>query len=478
MTEQVLKEDLQLDKEEEGTAIAPAAVPTAETTLEKEEEGVTVAVVDPNNKENVPFSVAVLPAIFSGGADYFGLGTIGPILPYYVASMGESENWVGYITSAQFAGVLVGGVVLGRIADVYGSKRTIMFTLAADVLLFTLTGFCKSGLALAACRMFCGFFTPLVSSISWVISSSDVRPTATKNTVGFNMGVWAFCMSACYMMGSVLGGSLGPQRWSQVHISSAAIALLALAYMFIQDEPPRSDAQTKPEGVDTIVKQPEVLALLLNNVALGIIFTGGLVASSLVMMNELGATPGQVAVFFVINSGGHGLVNFAVLPACIKHYKGPWEAMGGSTALALVCAVCFFFDFAYGSLFVFGLLLVLSSMILPICMTSANITCGQYAAKYTKNARTVVLGMARFCFNVGQILGPLLAVILLKWHKSAQFAGVTLFSVITWGNWYFWHHRVEATEKQKEQQAQKEEEGGVELTALMAPKEEQPERSI
>ena len=37
------------------------------TDLEKEEEG-ALAVVDPNNKEHVPFSVAVVPAILSGGA--------------------------------------------------------------------------------------------------------------------------------------------------------------------------------------------------------------------------------------------------------------------------------------------------------------------------------------------------------------------------------------------------------------------------
>jgi len=182
--------------------------------LEKEEEGKAEAVeveVDPNNKEHVPFSVAVLPAVLSGGADYFGLGVIGPILPYYVSAMGEDESWVGYITSAQFAGVLVGAIVLARFADVYGSKRTIMLTLAADVVFFALTGFCEGAVLLAVCRTLCGFFTPLVSSISWVISSSDVRPSATKNTVGFNMGVWAFSMSAAYMLGSVLGGSLGPE---------------------------------------------------------------------------------------------------------------------------------------------------------------------------------------------------------------------------------------------------------------------------
>jgi len=298
-----------------------------------------------------------------------------------------------------------------------------------------------------------------------------VRPAAAKNTVGFNVSVWAFSMSAAYMLGSVLGGALGPERWKEVHIVSGAVALLALGYMGWQDEPPRADSKARPEGLEVFVRQPEVLALLLNNLALGIIFTGGLVATSLFMMNRLAATPVQVATFFILNSGLHGLANFLVLPYCIKRFHGPWQAMTGSILLALASAMCLLFDFAYSTLVGFCALMFTSSLILPICMTSANIACGAYAAKYTKNARTVALALSRFCFNVGQILGPVLAVVLLRWHRAAQFAGTTLFTVATWAAWFYVHHRVAdaaaAAEKGNGEKENEGEGGAVELTTLV-----------
>jgi len=259
-----------------------------------------------------------------------------------------------------------------------------------------------------------------------------------------------------------------------VHVTSAAVALAALVYMAFQDEPPRSDSKTKPEGIDVFVRQPEVQALLFHNLALGIVFTGGLVAASLVLMKDLAATPVQVATFFVINSGLHGLANFLILPYCMKRFKGPWQAMEGAVLLALMSGVLLLFDFAYSSgLVVFGTLMILSSTILPICMTSANIICGTYAAKYTKNARTVALALARFCFNIGQILGPLLAVVLLKWHRSAQFAGVTFFTVAAWCIWWYFHRRVTNAAAEKEKEKEEEKIGAVELTRLVGAAEAQ-----
>ena len=39
----------------------------------------------------------------------------------------------------------------------------------------------------------------------------------------------------------------------------------------------------------------------------------------------------------------------------------------------------------------------------------ANIYSGQYADRYSKNARSVVLGISRLAFNVGQVIGPVIA---------------------------------------------------------------------
>jgi hypothetical protein len=47
-------------------------------------------------------------ALFSSFADYFGLATLTPTLPYYLAELGvlDIELWTGAIVSSQFAAVV------------------------------------------------------------------------------------------------------------------------------------------------------------------------------------------------------------------------------------------------------------------------------------------------------------------------------------------------------------------------------------
>jgi hypothetical protein len=48
------------------------------------EESTDKKEVDIYSRENIPFTTAVLPSLLAAGADYFGLGVIGPLLPYFV----------------------------------------------------------------------------------------------------------------------------------------------------------------------------------------------------------------------------------------------------------------------------------------------------------------------------------------------------------------------------------------------------------
>ena len=129
------------------------------------------------------FFNAVLPAVFSGGCDYYGLGLISPLLPYFIEGTLDAEKaWIGYITTAQYIGVLLGSLTWGRVADRIGIKKAIQIALAGDVVFFLLTGFCYDVVTLAICRLLAGFFTPLVASISWVITSSRGDPAGTYTT--------------------------------------------------------------------------------------------------------------------------------------------------------------------------------------------------------------------------------------------------------------------------------------------------------
>ena len=92
------------------------------------------------------------------------------------------------------------------------------------------------------------------------------------------------------------------------------------------------------------------------------------------------------------------------------------------------------------SVYVFILISAVTTMALPMFMTSANMVSGQYAAKYTKNSQSFVLGFSRLCFNVGQILGPIVAVILVEVGQGVYFFGIGCFGAVCFLFWNHYHH--------------------------------------
>ena len=298
--------------------------------------------------KEVNFVSAVLPAIFSGGCDYYGLGMISPLLPYYIEStLNADRAWVGYITTAQYIGVLLGSITWGRIADRFGIKRAIQIALLGDVVFFLLTGFCEDVITLALCRLLAGFFTPLVASISWVITSSRGDPGITAK----NMGAWAFAMTVGFMIGSVVGGLLGTENWIAAHASASGLALVGFVAITMSTEPKKAGqvegASNEPEGMDVILKAPEYLALLCTNFYVGLIFTGGVIAASLILAYRMGASPIEVAMYFCFSALLHSGMNFYIIPWGVKKFGSPFPAMKATLFFVMLCNFFMFFDFAY-----------------------------------------------------------------------------------------------------------------------------------
>jgi MFS family permease len=367
---------------------------------------------DKMTAEPLPFYVAVVPAILAGGCDYFGLGVISPLLPYYVRSLGEDEIWIGAVQTAQYCGVICGSIILGRAADTFGRRITMAVALMGDVVFFALTSIAPSVGLLIAVRFFAGVFTPLVASIAWVNDAAQ----GDQRVLAKNMAAWAVTMSLGFMIGSAVGGSLGQGYfgWLTGHLLSAGLALLALCYVVWVQAPPRKDSDVKPLNLDKICRSPEFLAMAALQVVSGICFTGCILMSILLFLELLDGSPLDLALFLIFTSIFHAFESFTILPASMSYFGSPRAGMVGTSLITLAANILACFSFTYSSKISAGAVLLLTSAHLPIFMTGANLIVPIYAERYGQNAKGAAIGFSRLCFNVGQMMGPIIAVSLFE----------------------------------------------------------------
>ena len=388
--------------------------------------------------------VALVPAVLASFCDYFGLGVIGPLLPYWVRDNGAAEVMVGAIQTAQYAGVLLGSFVLGRVADARGRKTAMVVALLGDVLTFTSSGFMPTAASLLVVRFFAGFFTPLVPSIAWITDAANGDAVVRTKY----MAVWGLSMSTAFMVGSALGGALGVGGWVVGHVTSGALALVGLVYAASVAPPPRPNAAARPSGIGAVMRSLEFTWLAACNVIVGIQFTGGLVMISLLIVFRLGVSADVLAIVFVVMALVHVGINFLGVPVSVRLYGSPMPAMSISLAVAMAAHVAFLFEGIVDSSTPLACaLMILSSACLPVFMTGANYVAPNYADRYSKNARGSIIGIARLFFNVGQMLGPIVAAALYAVDFRLYFAAVLIAYVATFVPWRHFHMKAEAAER-------------------------------
>ena len=61
--------------------------------------------------------------------DFVGLGTIMPVLPFFLMDINADIFWLGFILSAQYFGVVVGSIFWGLVADYCGVRKVYLVLL-------------------------------------------------------------------------------------------------------------------------------------------------------------------------------------------------------------------------------------------------------------------------------------------------------------------------------------------------------------
>ena len=127
--------------------------------------------------KRISHSLPYGPAIAATAAEILGQAIVTPALPFYLSEVGVPEadlpRWNGMVMGAQFAAVVLGSLLSGRVGDKCGSAAAVKLALIGQVLFFTLSAFAPFGVVgaptlaatlLLLTRIGAGISTALVSA--------------------------------------------------------------------------------------------------------------------------------------------------------------------------------------------------------------------------------------------------------------------------------------------------------------------------
>jgi putative MFS transporter len=181
--------------------------------------------------EDLPLSRFHIRTVFSGTggqfSDGFVLGIIGIAVSMAAGPLQLNALWIGLLGAASLAGLFMGSLVAGPLADKFGRRKIF----AWDMLLFAALSasqfFVTSPEQLLALRLLLG----LVLGFDYVVSKSLVTEFAPRRYRGRLLSVlaaaWAAGYVAAYLIGFVLR-DLGPDAWRIMLAVSGIPALLIL----------------------------------------------------------------------------------------------------------------------------------------------------------------------------------------------------------------------------------------------------------
>ncbi len=185
----------------------------------------------PVSFEDLPLSRFHIRTVVSGTggqfSDGFVLGIIGIAVSMAAGPLQLNALWMGLLGAASLAGLFLGSLFAGPLADRYG-RRTIF---AWDMLLFALISasqfFVSSPEQLLALRLLLG----LVLGFDYVVSKSLVTEFAPRRYRGRLLSVLAAAWAAGYVAAYLVGFAIrdiGPDAWRLMLALSGLPALLIL----------------------------------------------------------------------------------------------------------------------------------------------------------------------------------------------------------------------------------------------------------
>ncbi len=157
--------------------------------------------------------------------DSLDISLIGVTLPSIKSDLGLSDGSLQWLVSGYTVGY--GGFLLlgGRVADLFGRRRTFIFATAVFVVASLAGGLVSSAGLLVASRVIKGIAAAFTAPAAMSLITTTFREGPERNRA---LGIFTMTGASGYSFGLVLSGLLTEVNWRLVFFLPAVIALLVL----------------------------------------------------------------------------------------------------------------------------------------------------------------------------------------------------------------------------------------------------------
>ncbi|QGQ45903.1 YbfB/YjiJ family MFS transporter [Metabacillus sediminilitoris] len=345
-----------------------------------------------------------------------------PILPLMQKELSFSNTIAGYIASSNYAGYLLGAILVGSFP--FKKNRTILLriSLIITILSTALMGLTYSNLLWNVLRFLSGISSAYVLVIASGIVLDKLTTISKTNWSGLFYGGVGL---GIFLSSLLIPGLNHLFRWEGTWIGLAVVSgiLTFFVWIWLDEKPNADEVKTKQE---TFTQAPSNKGLLLLNIAyglegLGYIVTGTFIvtiaentssfqngATLVWMMVGLAAIPSCLIWSFLSKKWGY--VNSLVFAMTLQAFGIAMPALWGSQTSFIISAILF------GATF--------------MGITTIAMTLGQQMNP--SNSRRTI-GTLTAIYAIGQLIGPILAGVLTSFTHNFNTALIGAASVILIG---------------------------------------------
>ena len=177
-------------------------------------------------------------------SNLLGFGIIIPLLPYYAENFGANPNEVTLLMASYSLMQLIFSPILGRISDIYGRKKVLLFCLIGSAISYLLLYVATNFFFVLFARSVAGLFGSTTA-----IANAYVTETTTSENRSKGMGLVGAAFGLGLVFGPVIGGFFGGSDINNIDYQTPFIfafivaTISCLITFFILIEPKKRNKQ-------------------------------------------------------------------------------------------------------------------------------------------------------------------------------------------------------------------------------------------